>query len=109
MNHTNRQMAYQIKAFRAVMERFDISQIDFITLLYIGRNTLSNNELIKAGMRSKLDAIIKRGTVVRCEGRNRRYKASAKGLHILSEYYRILDEYYKHITPVIDKSIIDTI
>jgi len=109
MNHTNRQIAYQIKAFRTVLDIVKVSQIDFITLLFIGRNTLSNNELIKAGMRSKLDAIIKRGCIVRCKGRNKRYKATDKGLMILDEYYRILDEYYKHITPVIDKSIIDTI
>jgi len=97
MNHTNRQIAYQIKAFRTVLDKVKVSQIDFITLLYIGMNTLSNKELTQAGMRSKLDAIIKRGTVIRCQGRNKRYKASTKGLFILDEYYKTLDEYYKRL------------
>jgi len=109
MNHTNRQIAYQIKAFREVVELHKVYQIDFITLIYIGKNTLSYNELIKAGMQRKLKAIVERGTVMRCNGKNKRYKATDKGLMILGEYYRILDEYYKHITPVIDKSIIDLI
>lgn len=88
-----RRTGLTIKAFRKVLKAHNICQLDFTLLIYIGRTISTYNELSSVGMITGITGIVKRGYIERVNGYNRKFKASAKGLYLLDEYYTILDSY----------------
>lgn len=90
--NTAEQIAINLKAFRLINKRYNVAQVDLITIVFIGNRTLTNGYLTAHKFHYKLSHIINRGYIEQVQGKGKRFRVSDKGRDVLNQYYQLVDK-----------------
>ena len=87
---TAEQLAVNLKAFRLINKRYNVAQVDLITIIFIGNRTVTNGYLAARKFHYKLSHIINRGYIEQVHGKGKRFRVSDKGKDVLNQYYSLV-------------------
>ena len=90
--NTAEQLAVNLKAFRLINKRYNVAQVDLITIVFIGNRTVTNGYLAARKFHCKLSHIINRGYIEQVQGRGKRFRVTDKGKDILNQYYLLVSK-----------------
>ena len=90
--NTAEQIAINLKAFRLINKRYNVAQVDLITIVFIGNRTVTNGYLTARKFHYKLSHIVNRGYIEQVQGKGKRFRVSIKGRDVLNQYYQLVDK-----------------
>ena len=90
--NTAEQLAVNLKAFRLINKRYNVAQVDLITIVFIGNRTVTNGYLTARKFHYKLSHIINRGYIDQVQGKGKQFRVTDKGKDILNQYYLLVSK-----------------